>query len=189
MEYKNEYLSVLDFNCVGNIAMHCDIPKLCIAIDESKHFDLIPLFCFDFLNDVFANWNSEDAKYRGLIDGATFVSCGGKTDYHHGIKRVWVYYAYARYLLINRMNDTPNGLVSKTNDFSIPIQHDEITGFSNKYRAMGREAFESVRRYLCHNKEDYPKFNASDCDSCNCSSCHGGETKKMTGIKYSVVRK
>lgn len=176
-----------DFSCIGNVAKHCDLEKLQIAIEEAKNFDLIPLFCFDFVNDVLGNWTNKE--YQPLINGGAFSSCGGKDDLNHGLKKVWVYYAYARYLLINRLNDTPNGMVGKTNDFSVPTPLEEITDFSNKYRAMGREAFKSVQKYLCHNKQQFPKFNAQDCKNCDCRDCKGGEAKKLTGVRYTIITK
>lgn len=186
---QHRYLSVSDFECVGNIAKHCDLPKLCVAIEEAKIFDLTPLFCFDFVNDVLENWQSEEEKYKNLINGGAFQSCNGKMDFNHGLKRVWVYYAYARYLLINRFNDTPNGLVSKNNDWSNPILSEDITDFSNKYRQMGKEAYKSVKNFLCRNKADFPKFNAKDCADCGCDNCQGGQTKKLTGFRFTTIRR
>lgn len=184
---QHNFLTIQDFNCIGNLAKHCDPNKLCIAIEEAKNFDIIPLFCFDFFNDILENWQSEE--YSTLINGGAFETCNKKTDYNHGIKRVWVYFAYARYLMINRLNDTSNGMVSKTNEFSIPTPLTEITDFANKYRAMGVEAYKSAKNYLCRNRQKFPKFNAKDCENCNCNHCTGGRTKKLTGFRYTTIRK
>lgn len=181
-------ITAQDFNCIGNIAKHCDLPKLCIAIDEAKHFDLVPLFCFDFLNSII---NSEEStpEITTLINGGEFVNCNGKTEYCHGVKRVWVYFAYARYLLINRLNDTPNGVVGKINEWSVPTPIQEVTDFSNKYRRMGKEAFKSVEKYLCTNKEHFPKFNAKTCKDCGCDDCEDGQTKKLTGVNFTMIKR
>lgn len=182
-----------DFSCIGNVARHCDLSKLCIAVEESKTFDIIPLFCYEFVADVLEKWGlgEDDAdyeKYTKLINGGDYV-VGSKSYYNIGLKRVWVYYAYARYLLINQFNDTANGTVQKTNEFSIPTSIKEVTDFSNKYRRMGKEAFLSVQGYLCRNSNDFPLFDTCNCKmDCGCSgTCNCGKTKKLTGFKFRKV--
>ncbi len=212
-----KYILQSDFNCVGLVAKHCDLQKMHIAIEESKTFDIIPLFCFDFFNDVLENWDipaeipnpdfiDEETtleipgtipnpdyiqQYEDLINGGNYVGCNEKQQRNLGLKRVWVYYAYARYMLINQFNDTANGTVQKQNDFSIPTPLKEVTAFSNKYRAMGKEAYESVLDYLCQNKDLFPKFDDCNCKlKCGCSGkCSCGKTKKLSGFKFSTVRK
>lgn len=191
-----KYISQSDFKCVGLVAQHCDLEKLCIATEEAKTFDVIPLFCFEFVNDVLTNWNLESEnenfqKYKDLICGGTYTDCNGKLQENMGFKKVWVYYSYARYNLINPFNDTANGMVGKKNEFSVPTPLDQLTDFSNKYRRMGKEAYQSVLEYLCSNKALFPKFDDCNCKkACGCSgSCTCGKTKKMTGFKFSTVRK
>ena len=190
-----EYIFPSDFNCIGDVAAHCDLQKLCIASDEAKNFDLIPLFCFDFINDVLKNWKLESTdlnyeKYQKLICGCSF-EINGKAHQNFGLKKVWVYYSYARYLLLNQYNDTANGTVQKQNEWSIPTPIKDITAFSNKYRDMGKEAYNSVLGYLCENKDLFPKFEDCNCKlSCGCmGSCLCGKKKKLTGFKYSTVKK
>ena len=189
------YLDNLDFDCIGVVAKHCDLSKLCIGIDEGKNFDIIPLFCFDFVNDILANWNLDEEnenfqKYKDLIYGGTY-EVSGKTHFNMGFKKVWVYYSYARYLLLNQMNDTANGTVVKQNDWSVPTPLKDVTAFSNKYRDMGKEAYNSVIGYLCANKDSFPKFDCKNCKlSCGCSgNCECGNTKKITGLKFSTIKK
>lgn len=190
----HKYLSVKDFECVGVVAKHCNLEKLCIAIEQAKYFDLIPLFCYEFINDVFNNWgippDDEDFwKYRNLICETKYQSCNGKYALNMGLKKVWVYYSYARYLLINQINDSPNGAVRKENEWSIPIPLKEITDLSNQYREMGKEAFKSVRAFICRKKDEYTHFNTAECKECECGECRGGRTKKITGVRYTTIRK
>jgi len=189
------YLIKDDFISVGLVAKHCDLGKLDLAIEESKNFDMIPLFCFDFVNDVLNNWgileaNPDYQKYRNLIDGDVYIN-SDKSYNNLGFKKVWVYYAYARYLLINQFNDTANGTVIKDNEWSSPTPLKEIKDYSNDYRDMGAEAFKNVQSFLCKNKEIYPKFDTCNCQlSCGCfGGCSCGNTKKITGFKFSTVSK
>jgi hypothetical protein len=193
-ENLTNYISQSDFDCVGLVAAHCDLKKLCIATEESKTFDLIPLFCFDFVQDVLNNWNLESsnenyAKYQALIFGGNYTDVNGKNYQNLGFKKVWIYYAYARYILINQINDTANGTVRKQNEWSVSTPLKEVTDISNKYRNMGKAAFESLTEFLCENKSDYTKFDDCNCRKrCGCSGiCTCGKTKKMTGIKFSTI--
>lgn len=194
-ENLTNYILQSDFDCVGLVASHCDLQKLCIATEESEIFDIIPLFCFEFVQDVLDNWNLEPTdpnfeKYRNLICGGSYTA-NGKLQQNLGFKKVWIYYTYARYMLINQINDTANGAVRKQNDWSVPTPLKEVNDISNKYRNMGKAAYESLMNYLCANKEIFPKFDSCNCKlSCGCSgACKCGKTKKLTGIKYSTVGK
>lgn len=175
-----------DFNCIGQVAVHCDIPKLCIAIQEAQIFDLLPLLCADFYKDIVDNINN--ASHSDLWNGSSFIGCNSKTEIHFGLKRVLVYYAYSRYILLNSYNDTPNGLVQKQNEFSIPTPLKEIQAFSDKYRNMAKDAFDLTLKYLCKNKETFTKFDATKCH-CSCESCNGGTTKKQFGIRTYIIEK
>lgn len=211
-----EYISQEDFDCVGLVAKHCDLQKLCIATEEAKTFDIIPLFCFDFVQDVLENWNVSETipnpdfvdvettpeisptiqnpefeKYQKIICGGNYIDEAGKMHQNLGFKKVWIYYSYARYVLINQINDTANGTVRKQNEWSVPTPLKEVTDISNKYRNMGKYAFESVMDFLCENKESYPKFDDCNCvRKCGCAgSCTCGRTHKITGFKFSTVKK
>lgn len=198
MECDNleKYLKVSDFECVGLLAKHCNLSKLCIAAEEAKNFDMIPLFCFDFVKDILDNWNLENTdpnfeKYKDLICGKNYSDCNGKLQQNVGFKRIWVYYTYARYILVNGFNDTANGFVQKQNEWSMSTPLKELNDFSNKYRSMGSVYYENMLGYLCQNKELYPAFDNCKCKlSCGCTGkCSCGKTKKLTGFKFKTVKK
>lgn len=207
-----------DFDCVGNVAKHCDLPKLCIAIQEAQEWDLNQLFC-DL--DLLSTYEEID-KYRqdlevyeecllgdnpeecvepiepddyelkvNLFCGGTYESCSGKTKRHLGIKRVLVYYAYSRYVILNGFSDTPNGIVNKTNEFSIPKSLNELEKFSDKYRTMGYESAKGVKDFLCRNKDVFTDFNDCDCKSCGCANgCCDSRTKaKGYGYNGRIIEK
>lgn len=184
----NQYIKQLDFNGIGNVAQHCDLSKLQVAINQALEFDIIPLFCFEFMDDVLKNWNNSELKYQLLIYGGTYTDRAGRLRNNIGLKRVWLYYSYAQYLLLNQFNDTANGPVRKDSEWSIPVPLKEVNDFSNKYRNMGLAAFESVMELIQANKADYPQLTF--CGSCGkFASCNCGKTKKMTGFKFSTVKK
>lgn len=191
-----------DFECVGMVAKHCDFSKLCIAEDESINFDLSGLFC-DFWEQIKTYWeevdvfdadpeSTEPEDYelkKNLIYGGSFLGCNNSQSNHLGIKRILVYYTYARYVIINGFNDTPVGVVQKTNDFSIPKTIKELELFADKYRTMGYESFKKTLNFICHNRTVFSDFNHKDCSKCGyaCERCKGGTKAKGYGIKSSII--
>ena len=129
--------------------------------------------------------------YSDIIEGAVYQDCADKSQRHLGIRTLWVYYAYAHYIKINPFDDTPNGLVHKGSEFSLPVPVGELNSFSTSYRNRAKIAFDKIKDYLCLNKDLFAKFDACDCRlSCGCSgSCRCGSTKKIRGFKYKSVQK
>lgn len=202
-------ITKIDFNGIGQIAIHCDLPKLEIAINESELFDLRGLFCGDWdsilevmqeVDDYLKCLEEQDPeepiecivpenyelKYQ-LIYGGSFDMCSG-TGYQVGVKKIWAYYAYARYIILNSFNDTPNGLVSKTNDFSLPKPLKEIELMADKYRSMGYESFKMLNDFLCQNKDIFD-YSFVNCKSCGCKKCKPSTNVKGYGFLGGNITK
>lgn len=192
------------YNCTGILAIHCDLSKLCVAENEASNFDLSELFC-DFwveieqINiEIIAYDNAEEPKppipdnyteKKALLDGGNYTDCGGKLRPFEGIYKIMAYYSYSRYVMLNGFNDTPTGLVQKTNEFSIPIDQKALNNFADKYRNMGLISFERTQRYICQNTNI---FDYTHCpkDKCGCGSDKCGSTKaKGYGFRSSNVNK
>ncbi len=170
-------LNQQDFTCVGQLATHCDNAKLCIAVDEARIFDMQPLLC-ELFPEVVEHWDDETEPWSTVINGGTYTGCGGKQREMLGVKRVFTYFAYARYVMLNGWNDTPNGSVQKTNQWSIPKPLAEVESYSNKYRGFGFKAWKGVENYLCLNREEFPNFNPKACKGCGCNEgCEGSSNK------------
>lgn len=180
-----------DFKLIGHVAKHCNWEKLNIAVQEAVLFDLKPLIC-DMFFEVEAEWEEEeqDEKWDELINGSKFTSCNNSTREHLGLKNLLAYYSYSRYLIINSSDDTPNGLVEKTNQFSIPKPLKEIYAYSNRYRNMAKEIWKNIEMFICLNKDDYPNADLCNCKSCGCNGCCGTKTNtRGFGIKGQNVSK
>jgi len=136
-----------DFTGVGNIAKHCNLEKLQIAINESILFDLKPLLC-DLFIDVDENWDDTEGIWFDIINPLQFEGCNGKTKSHEGLKNVLIRYSYARYVILNNFDDTPNGDVTKTNDWSIPKPYSDIKQVYDRYRSMAYEMWKDVEAYM-----------------------------------------
>lgn len=178
-----------DYAGIGQIANHCDLAKLTIATNEAEDFDLEGLFC-DFWEDIKEHFSDPlEEPWKALIDGGEFEGCNGKTRSFKGIKKLIAYYGYARYIILNSFNDTPNGNVSKTNDFSIPKPLKELEYVADRYRSMGFQEFKKIMAYLCLNKELF-EFESNECKPCGCNGICGNKTKaKGYGFSGRIIEK
>lgn len=200
---NSDLLTISDFRVVGIMTAHCNRDKLNTAINFARTFKMDELLCYGFMADIVEKWGilnalpagepipEELVRYKTLIDGGEFPDCNGKTKYQQGIRSLWVHYAYAEYVKINQLDDTPNGLKFKNNEFSVQPTLGEVNTFSFKYDNMAKAIYQNIKEYLCINKDIFTKFDDCDCDlSCGCSgSCSCGKVKKVTGFRFKSVKK
>lgn len=189
-------LSRLQYNCIGTVAQHCDSNKLCISENEASNYDLAELFC-DFwyeieqieievqtyiLDPELPIPDNYDEKYS-LLFGGTFLDCDSKQRPFGGIYKILAMYSYSRYVILNGFSDTPNGVVTKTNEFSIPKTLKELETFADKYRNMGRIEFKRTQQFLCSNKTIFDYDNCPD-NKCGCGAkkCSGETRAKGYGF-------
>ena len=166
-----------DFHPFGQVAKHCNLEKLEIAINEAIQFDLKPLLC-DLFFDVDANWGDTEGIWYDIIQPLEFEGCNDKPKSHQGLKIVLTYYAYARYVLINNFDDTPNGGVNKTNEWSIPKPYADLKTVAERYRNMGYDLWKEVEMYICLNSDVYTDADF-DCEPCGCNGkCHSRTKNK-----------
>lgn len=204
-----------DYNCIGIIAQHCDNEKLCVAEQEALEFDLSSLFC-DFWYDILEYWQQVDAydlavancngnqecmdeitpvvnyaEKKALIYGGYFPNCSGNLRPFSGVKKILVYYSYARYIHINAVSDTSTGLVKKTSDFAIQLNQKELDQLADKYRTMGKITFDQTSGFLCNKRELFTSYNSNGCRGCGCSceKCGGTTKAKGYGIRSSNINK
>lgn len=177
-----------DFDCVAQLAKHCDLAKLCIAIEEAEVFDMKPLLC-DLFPDVEEHWDDPKGDWDILINGGSYLGCNEKTRTMLGIKRMFIYFAYARYIMLNGWNDTPSGSVQKTNQWSIPKPLKELESFSDKYRTFGYKTWKQVENYLCLNRDLFPSFDPCNCSGCGCNEkCDSGTPKGYGSVGVNLTK-
>lgn len=176
-----------DFTGVGNIAKHCNLDKLDIAINEAILFDLKPLLC-DLFFEVDDNWEDTEGIWFDLIAPKEFTGCNDRKKSHQGLKNALIRYSYARYVILNPYDDTPNGGVTKSNDWSIPKPYNDLKQISDRYRSMAYEMWKEVEAYICLNKDVYDA-EQFDCKSCGCNGKCGSKTKsKGYGISGTNIK-
>lgn len=192
------------YSYIGILAKHCDLSKLCVAEKEASNFDLSELFC-DFWSEIEAI-ESEIRLYdlsidplkvipvnytekKSLLNGGYYLGCDDKNRPFEGVYTILAYYSYSRYVILNGFSDTPNGLVQKTNEFSIPKSLKELEQFASKYRDMGKTSFERTVHFICKNSEifDYEHCPANGC-GCGSTKC-GGTKAKGYGFRTFNINK
>ena len=188
---------------MGILAQHCDLSKLCIAENEASNFDLTELFCgywmdIEAINDEIKAYDqagdpkpTKPENYelkKQLLEGGTYTDCGEKLRPFEGVYKILAYYSYSRYIILNGFSDSPNGLVQKTNEFSIPKSLKELEQFSDKYRNMGHTSFERTQKFMCQNSE-LLDYNHCPPSNCKCGANCGTTLAKGYGFKSKNVNK
>jgi len=221
---EDNIIEKADFACIGDVATHCIVDKLCIAIGFAQEFDLSELFC-DFWQDILTiiaevdEYDEAYAEYlvelaecdldpecttppvepvepenyllkKNLVCGGTFETCNGKTRSHQGVKRIAVFYSYARYILINSTSDTAAGKKTLNNEFSIPVPRKELKEESDMYRTMGYESYKKTKAFLCASRETFTEFDSCGCGTCSCGGgCESKTKAKGYGFNSSNIKK
>jgi hypothetical protein len=194
-------LNQQQYNGIGIVAKHCDLSKLAVAENEAINFDLSELFCgyWADISLIIAEVEAyilnpllpipeNYAKKLELLNGGFYTDCKGKQRAFQGVYNLIAYYSYARYIVLNGFSDTPNGLVQKTNEFSIPQDMKALNQFSEKYRNMGLITFKKIGYFLCSNSLIFDYNNCANNCSCGFEDC--GKTKaKGFGFKSSNINK
>lgn len=185
-------LDLSDFQFVGLVAKHCDTRKLQIAINHAIQQDLKPLLC-NLYGLIGQHWQDPDGtadpEIYAAINGGDYQNCQGYTVHQVGLRQVLSYYAYARYMMLNSIDDTPNGAVTKNSEWSIPVPLTDRERVSDQYRNMGRSLYKEVEAYLYMNREHFPGYCYEDFD-CSCNGCCGATTRnKGYGINSKTISK
>lgn len=178
-----------DFIGVGQIATHCNLPKLKIAINEAILFDLEPILC-NLYGAVDDGWTSTEGDIFKIVGPTSYENCEGFQTSHVGLRKILVYFAYARYIVINAADDTANGSVTKTNDWSMPKPLAEIKAMASKYKTMGQVSMEKIEAYILKNRDLYPGYTLDKLKKCGCNgSCGRAKNTKGFGMRSKNIRK
>lgn len=164
-----------DFKGIGDIANHCDLGKLNTAINEASIIEMEGVFN-GFWQIILNNLESQETHWLDLING---------NDKHKGIRTIWAYYAYSRYIILNGFNDTPNGMVNKTNGFSMPKPLKELQAFADKYKNIAKVLTVKTEAYICENKHLFTDLNGY---ICKCEDISNINTKGF-GFKSNIITK
>lgn len=199
----------LDFDCIGQVAKHCDWDQLCVYIREQQNLSLLPklgqclynmIACWKIYRDCVdsGDLGCDDCGYtpeqlttiENIFCGGMYTACDGTMKRHFGVKRMLIHYAYGAYIYGHGYQDTPVGVVQKANQDSLPAPLNELRNIDKKNRNSAEYYWEMTKDYLCTLKDVSP-FGECICDcgcSCSCKHCQG-KTKQNRGVNFKNISK
>ena len=145
-----------DFAGIKTINLNQDQTRqLDPSIAEAQNFDLKSVMGDAFFQDVVTNPGGDNAV---LLDGVIYKDDDNNDVEFKGIKRVLVYFAYARYISIKNAQDTPFGFNNKIGESSSKIDAIEVSRQVKQAESGAFALWADVRRFLNSNINDdkYP---------------------------------
>ena len=132
--------------------------KINTFIDDAQILDLKPLMGEKFFFEVLANYNNyydllNEKEYQ--FDGAIIIS--------PGLKKVLVYFSYARYQLFGSQTDTAFGTVEKNFQDGNHIDRINKKEVYKQTQQMAYQYWEEIERYLNRNQDLYPLWKKDSC--------------------------
>lgn len=194
-----------DFDCIGDVARHCDWNKLCIYIKEQQNLMLMPkigqclyIELYNYLEN--SDSSTDNPLMEQLWCGGQYTGCNGEPALHFGLKRILACYAYGVYQFRHGYQDTPFGMVQKVNEDSMPAPLPELRKIMQEYQNAANEYWEMTREFLCANKTEEPfagclknYFGCSTCKKdyrCNTCCTRGGKIGYQDrGINFANISK
>lgn len=116
-----------------------------------------------------------------LLDGCQYTDCSGNTVSHPGLKTVFVYLFWMRYVYDINYIDTPTGMVSKTRTDSEQLSMGHLKNISSNYETMAMNYFKMVDGYIMANKEMYPLYKGCQKHTTNLHP-------NIKGVKHKNIR-
>lgn len=198
-----------DFDCIAQVAKHCDWEKLCIYIREQQNLSLVPKFGYCIYKKLLTyhqytidqnlaatGWTEEQLEIiQNLFEGGEYTACDGEPKYHFGIKRILIHWAYGAYAYRGSATDTPFGQVQKLNQDSVPVPLDDLKKLNFDHRNTAQEYFTMTKEYICAKKEDdplkecNPKVCIKDCECSHCKKHPRRQTLKNRNDKFYTIER
>lgn len=163
-----KYLSVSTFRKVEDFERYAR---------EAQMFDLKPLVCEDFYQDLMSETPQRD--YSLLLEGGSYTHQGRKYEFA-GLKAVLAYFAYARYIFTGHQIDTPYGVRGKVYQDGEGVSQGERRDLRTLYMQNANELWEDCRRYIERHRGQFPEW--SSCDT----GC-GVIQERRGGVRVSLI--
>ena len=173
-DLEDNLISKPDFDCVGQVAKHCNWEQLCVYIREQTNLWLIPKVGYCLISKI--KENETDEFYKKIWCGCDY-ECNGEKKIHFGLKRVLIHASYGAYIYRHGYIDTAVGVVQKLNQDSIPAPINELKSIMNDHYRNADIYFDLVKEYLCTIINDE---RLKDCLNINCNGCGCGSNNQAT---------
>lgn len=198
MNSETLLINKYDFDCIGQVAKHCDWDQLCIYIREQQNLSLLPKIgqcLYDLVSRyVEGKCDTEENKVlQSLWHGGRYEACDGQSKVHFGLKRSLVHWAYGAYMFRHSFVDTPFGVVQKVNQDSVPVDIKTLNAINKEQRSNAEYYYGLTMEYLCSVKGTSPIIDCKVCDcvkGCGCNHCKGkGATQQRRGARFKNITK
>lgn len=166
-----------DFECIGQVAKHCNWDHLCVFIREQTNLWLIPKVGYCLIKQITENQESEIIK--NIWCGSEY-ECNGKTKVHFGLKRVLIHASYGAYIFRHGYIDTAVGVVQKINQDSVAAPINELKSIMNEHYKNAEIYLDMVKDYICSIKNEEI---IKDCIQFDCKNCGCGSENNKTDIQ------
>lgn len=183
---EENLITKADFECIGQVAKHCNWEQLCVFIREQTNLWLIPKVGYCLISKITSNQDNE--LIQKIWCGSEY-ECSGKLKIHFGLKRVLIHASYAAYIFRHGYIDTSVGVVQKINQDSVAAPINELKSIMNEHYKNADIYLDMVKEYLCTIKEeplikDCIQF---DCKGCGCNHKNqGSEIQNRNAIGRNI---
>lgn len=174
---EENLITKADFECIGQVAKHCNWEQLCIFIREQTNLWLIPKVGYCLVDKITSN--PENAIIQKIWCGSEY-ECDGKIKIHFGLKRALVHAAYGVYCFRHGYIDTAVGVVQKINQDSMAAPINELKSIMNEHYKNAEIYLDMVKDYICSIKNEEI---IKDCIQFDCQNCGCGRESKNMGIQ------
>lgn len=111
---------------------------------EVEANDIKQYLGFEFYHELIRNTST----YVTLLDGGTYTLSGVSYTFR-GLKCMFAYLLYSRYVRESYIADTFSGLVQHNGDTFNRISSGELKDLENRYKEIAGSIWEETYRYLC----------------------------------------
>lgn len=154
MVTTNKFVEQSDFARIFYLPANFDYDRVMVpCVLEAQQFDLRKAIGQEFYdNEVSMILDNE-----GAADVANLTVSAYNAIYNY-IRHAVLYYAYARYLLVQDEHVTRTGVVSKVNQYSEPISEKRITRRVNEQREKATAYIRDMINYMEDRPTEYATF-------------------------------
>jgi hypothetical protein len=159
----NKLITLDDIKAVRQISSNVDnVESIDPYIIEAQIIDLRKLLGVKFFNvfrkEIETTPTPPD-RATDILNGCKYFVDETEIEFA-GIKPLIAYYAYARALPNLGKRVTRTGAVKKINNFSDPVEKDELADMIIEAKSIAKVFEEDLLYFLHNNKETYPEFFA-----------------------------
>lgn len=186
---EENLITKADFECIGQVAKHCNWEQLCIYIREQTNLWLIPKVGYGLISKIVENQDNDVIK---KIWCGSEYQCGNQSKVHFGLKRVLIHAAYGAYIFRHGYIDTAIGVVQKINQDSVAAPINELKSIMNEHYKNAEIYLKMVNEYLCTVKnEEILKDCLSEinCKDCGCFGFDNVAVVQSRGIFGGNINK